>query len=147
MQSIIRPLFLLSLFIVTIGSLAACGVLGGGLRTGDDLANPFADGANAFVVCSEGCRGQGQCGMTNSNGTDVQVVLVNPGNPATRGHGAFVQANEAVTIMERREMNMKRDLTGEAFQMNFYRVRYAPASGQQVEGWTHGMCVANRASN
>ncbi len=147
MQSMIRSSILLLLFALTLGSLAACGVIGGGLRTGDDVANPFGEGDSAFVVCNEGCLGQGQCGQTNSNGTEVQVVLVNPGNPATRGHGAFVQANQAVTVMETRQMNMKRDLTGEAFPMNFYRVRYAPASGQQVEGWTHGMCVANRAAN
>ena len=151
MRNLFRPIFILALFMLTMGLLSACGVLGGGLRTGDDINAPFREGDTGFVVCNELCSSHAQCGTTTipsaDGASEVNVVLVNPGNPATRNHGAFVQADQPVTIMETRVQKMIRDVNGESFQMNFYRVRYAPESGQQVEGWAHGMCVANRAQN
>lgn len=149
MRQLIRPTLLTLLFLLTVSTLAACGVLGGGLRTGDDVNNPFNAGDSVYVVCSDTCSAQGQCGITTIEGadgpSDITVVLVNPTDPATRNHGAFVQADQAVTILEHSRQRMVRNVNEETFQMNFYRVQYAPDAGQQVEGWAHGMCIANRA--
>ncbi|HFC12151.1 MAG TPA: hypothetical protein ENJ56_04850 [Anaerolineae bacterium] len=145
MRGLIRPISLIILFILTMGVLAACGVIGSGIQYGDDISKPFPKEAAGFVVCSEACSDQGQCGFTTSNDAEVSVVLVNPGRPVTRDHGAFVQANSAVTILDSREMQMTRQASGEKFPMNFYLIRYAPPSGTQVDGWVHGACVANRA--
>lgn len=146
----IRPFLLLTLLLLASTVLASCGFVGG-FRTGDDISAPFSEGDNVFTACTEGCRNQGQCGITTVNGADgqrdVDVVLINPENPATRDHGALLESDVAITVLERQEVTMVRQVNSERFNMNFYRIRNAPDTGTQVEGWVHGICVANRAQN
>ena len=148
MRSLIRPIILTLLFSTTAILLSACGLLGSGLQYGgNDINQPFRNEAAAYVVCSDTCKAQAQCGNTVSNDQQIQVVLVNPGAPATQRHGAFIQSDQPVTILESRVEPMIVPVSSDRYKMTFYRVRYAPESGQQVEGWAHGMCVANRALN
>lgn len=148
MRTLFRPILLTLLFSATFVLLGACNIIGGGIQYGgNDITQPFRNEAAAFVVCSDICKAQAQCGSTISNDQPIDVVLVNPGAPATQSHSAFIQANQPVTILESRAERMIVPASNDQYQMTFYRVRYAPESGQQVEGWAHGMCVANRALN
>lgn len=147
MRGFIRPILLTTLFILIIGTLSACGVIGGSAKFGDDINALFPKGTEGFVVCSDTCREQAQCGITTlkdaeEKSTDVNVVLVNLAGPATRKHSAFIQADQAIIVRDSRIVRMIVDSSKEPYQMSFYRVFYAQTNS---ESWVHGACVSTRA--
>ena len=148
MRSLIRPIILTLLFSTTLALLGACNIIGGGIQYGgNDINQPFRNEASAFLVCSDTCRAQAQCGDTTRDDKQLQVVLINPTAPATQNHSGLLESNQPVSILESRVEQMIVPVSGDRYKMTFYRVRYAPETGTQVEGWVHGMCVANRALN
>ncbi len=143
-----KNLFLSTLFILLIGLSTACGVIGGGIQYGGaDVNVPFRDNATAYVVCGDVCLQQGQCGAALIETSETQVVLLNPDGPVTRGHNAFIQSGQEVELIDSQIVNMVVPASGDRYRMTFYQVRYQGQTGSPIEGWAHGMCIANRPNN
>ena len=120
--------------------LAACRSSGAALQMGDGttpLTGP------AFIVCSDTCFAQGQCGVANPPGVEpYQAVLLNAAAPATKSHSLLTPANSAVTILSSQTETMQRADTGESFSLTFYNV--ALTERQNARVWVPGWCVANK---
>ncbi len=141
-----KNLFLTILFSLIIGLSTACGVISGGIEYGGaDVSAPFRDNSTAYIVCSAECLAQGQCGTVELPGRVVQVVLINKDEPKTKDHNAFIEANQAITLLDSRVMNMVVPASGDRYEMTFYNVQFERPNESPIEGWVHGMCVANKA--
>lgn len=129
------------LLVVMVLLVAGCGVLSGSVTTGADTE--FRTDGQVFTYCGAVCAAKGQCGQIDRNGTTVSVVLVNPSEPATENHGAFIEDNFAVNVLELRRIDVIFEATGTPFEgYPFYRVG---DTSSPIVGWVDGVCLADKA--
>ncbi len=129
-------LLLLMLLIVT-----GCGLFSPNINTGAD--QEFRPDGQVYTYCGTLCAAKGQCGTIERDGTSVSVVLVNPSEPATENHGAFIEDNFAVNVIELRRLDVTFKETGELSNgYPFYRI---DDTSSPIVGWVDGVCLADRA--
>jgi hypothetical protein len=129
------------LFIALLLLVVGCGVLGGNIKTGAD--QEFRPDGQVYTYCGTVCAAKGQCGEINRDGTTVKVVLVNPSEPATENHGAFIEDNFVVNVLELRRVNVIFQQSGELYEnYPYYRVGDTTSP---IVGWVDGVCLADKA--
>ena len=135
-----KKIFLTTALLIVTLIVGGCSRLGRNVITG--AQQEFVPDATVYTYCGPVCAAKGQCGTTEQAGNLASVVLLNPEQPATRNHGAVLQDNQPVVVIERRPMEIVYVLNqSQVNQHPFYRVRN---DARGLTGWIDGVCLANR---
>lgn len=122
----------LTLFLIVLVDLTACGLLESGTSQ-LILGNEETLVGAALLVCGRECSERGQCGQSDQG----EMVLLNSEIPATFGHDMAFPEGTMVEIVHKEVRTAVQLSDSELFPVSFYLVNQ-PEHGQ---GWVAGWCI------